>query len=84
MSSIAWKPTISSAACDPRTTAARSVIVLTDAGRETLERARRHHRHGIEQHFARHLDDDDVQALARALEKVSAHARPLRPGRIST
>jgi DNA-binding MarR family transcriptional regulator len=59
-------------------------IVLTDMGRETLERARRHHRHGIEQHFARHLDDEDVQALARALEKVSAHARPLRPGRIST
>ena len=63
----------------------RSVrVVLTDAGRITLERARRHHRHGIEQHFARHLDDDDVQALARALEKVSTHARPLRPGRIST
>jgi DNA-binding MarR family transcriptional regulator len=63
----------------------RSVrVVLTDAGRKTLERARQHHRHGIEQHFARHLDDDDVQALARALEKVSTHARPLRPGRIST
>jgi hypothetical protein len=25
-----------------------------------------------------------VEALARALEKVSAHARPLRPGRIAT
>jgi DNA-binding MarR family transcriptional regulator len=62
----------------------RSVrVVLTDAGRETLERARRHHRHGIEEHFARHLDDADVEALARALEKVSAHARPLRPGRIA-
>ena len=63
----------------------RSVrVVLTDAGRETLERARRHHRHGIEQHFASHLTDTDVKALARVLEKVSAHARPLRPGRIST
>jgi len=63
----------------------RSVrVVLTEAGRVTLERARRHHRHGIEQHFARHLDDADVEALARALEKVSAHARPLRPGRIAT
>jgi DNA-binding MarR family transcriptional regulator len=63
----------------------RSVrVVLTEAGRATLERARRHHRHGIEQHFARHLDDADVEALARALEKVSAHARPLRPGRIAT
>jgi DNA-binding MarR family transcriptional regulator len=59
-------------------------VVLTAAGRKTLERARQHHRHGIEQHFARHLDDDDVRALARALEKVSTHARPLRPGRIST
>jgi DNA-binding MarR family transcriptional regulator len=63
----------------------RSVrVVLTEAGRATLEHARRHHRHGIEQHFARHLDDADVEALARALEKVSAHARPLRPGRIAT
>jgi DNA-binding MarR family transcriptional regulator len=62
----------------------RSVlVVLTEAGRVTLERARQHHRHGIEQHFARHLDDADVEALARALEKVSAHARPLRPGRIA-
>jgi hypothetical protein len=43
-------------------------------------------RHGIEQHFARHLGDADVEALARALEKVSvsAHASPLRPGRIAT
>src|SRR5881409_971136 len=41
----------------------RSVrVVLTDAGRKTLERARRHHRHGIEEHFARHLDDRDVKA----------------------
>jgi DNA-binding MarR family transcriptional regulator len=59
-------------------------VVLTDKGRATLERARRHHRHGIEQHFARHLTDSDVKALARALEKVSAYARPLRPGRISS
>jgi hypothetical protein len=26
--------------------------------------------------------DADVDALASALEKISAHARPLRPGRI--
>ena len=61
----------------------RSVlVVMTDKGRETLEEARRHHRHGIEEHFARHLAGSDVKALIRALEKVSAHARPLRPGRI--
>ena len=58
------------------------LVVLTDTGSETLERARRHHRDGIERHFAQHLSDADVKALTRALEKVSAHARPLRPGRI--
>ena len=60
------------------------LVVLTDEGRETMERARRYHRHGIEQHFSRHLAETDVKALSRALEKVSAHARPLRPGRISS
>ena len=63
----------------------RSVFVLlTDQGRETMQRARRHHRHGIEEHFSRHLADTDIRALTRALEKISSHARPLRPGRIST
>ena len=58
------------------------LVVLTDQGRNTMERARRHHRHGIEQHFSRHLSDTDIKALTRALEKLSTHARPLRPGRI--
>jgi DNA-binding MarR family transcriptional regulator len=58
------------------------LVVLTDAGRQTMEEARRHHRHAIEQHFSRHLTDTDIKALIRALEKVSGHARPLRPGRI--
>jgi len=58
------------------------LVVLTDEGRETMTVARRHHRDGIERHFAGHLTDADVQALTRALEKVSAHVRPLRPGRI--
>ncbi len=58
------------------------LVVLTDQGRDTMERARRHHRHAIEQHFSRHLADTDVKALTRAFEKVSTHARPLRPGRI--
>jgi DNA-binding MarR family transcriptional regulator len=62
----------------------RSILVLlTDQGRRTMEDARRHHRHGIEEHFSRHLADADIKALTRALEKISAHARPLRPGRIS-
>lgn len=58
------------------------LVVLTEQGRELLERARRSHRHSIEQHFASHLSDVDVKALLRALDKVSAHVRPLRPGRV--
>ena len=57
-------------------------VVLTDEGRTAMERARRHHRHSIEQHFSRHLSDTDIKTLTRALEKLSTHARPLRPGRI--
>jgi DNA-binding MarR family transcriptional regulator len=61
----------------------RSVFVLmTEQGRETMERARRLHRQGIEEHFSGHLAESDIKALIRALEKVSTHARPLRPGRI--
>jgi DNA-binding MarR family transcriptional regulator len=61
----------------------RSILVfLTDEGLNTLEQARLHHRHAIEQHFSRHLADADIKALTRAFEKVSTHARPLRPGRI--
>jgi DNA-binding MarR family transcriptional regulator len=59
------------------------LVVLTDDGRAMIDRARRHHRHAIEQHFSEHLSDTDIKALTRALEKLSAHARPLRPGRIS-
>src|SRR5213076_3255628 len=62
----------------------RSILIVpTDKGAKTMENARRHHRDGIERHFASHLTDADVRALTRALEKVSAHTRPLRPGRIS-
>jgi len=57
-------------------------IVLTDNGTHTLERARRHHRDGIQRHFSQHLTNADVKALTHALEKISTHARPLRPGRI--
>ena len=61
----------------------RSILVLlTDTGTETMERARLHHRDGIDRHFSQHLTDADVKALTGALEKLSSHARPLRPGRI--
>jgi DNA-binding MarR family transcriptional regulator len=61
----------------------RSILVLlTEKGDETKERARRYHRDGIARHFADHLSEADIRALIRALQKVSEHARPLRPGRI--
>jgi DNA-binding MarR family transcriptional regulator len=61
----------------------RSILVfMTEGGRSTMEHARRHHRHAIEEHFSSHLTDSDIKALIRAFEKVSVHARPLRPGRI--
>ncbi len=58
------------------------LIVLTDQGTEAMLRARRYHRDGIERHFSRHLTDTEIKTLTHALEKVSTHARPLRPGRI--
>jgi len=58
------------------------LVVLTEHGTQTLQRARRYHRDGIEQHFSQHLSDHEIKALTRALQKVSTHARPLRPGRI--
>jgi DNA-binding MarR family transcriptional regulator len=61
----------------------RSILVLpTDTGTQTMQRARRYHRDGIDRHFSQHLTDADIKALTRALEKLSAHVRPLRPGRI--
>ena len=58
------------------------LVVLTERGNETKERARRYHRDGIARHFSDHLSEADIRALIRALQKVSEHARPLRPGRI--
>jgi DNA-binding MarR family transcriptional regulator len=58
------------------------LVVLTQKGNETKERARRYHRDGIARHFSDHLSEADLRALIRGLTKVSEHARPLRPGRI--
>ena len=58
------------------------LVVLTDKGTETMERARRHHRDGIERHFAQHLTDADVKPSPARSKRSAAHARPLRPGRI--
>jgi DNA-binding MarR family transcriptional regulator len=60
------------------------LVVLTDEGRAKLKQARLYHRHAIERHFSRHLADSDIKALTRSFEKLSAHARPLRPGRVGS
>jgi DNA-binding MarR family transcriptional regulator len=60
------------------------LVVLTDRGTDTMLRARAHHRDGIERHFSRHLTDTDVRALTHALEKLIAHAGPLRRGRVGS
>jgi DNA-binding MarR family transcriptional regulator len=58
------------------------LVVLTKEGSDTMENARRYHRDGIERHFSQHLSEHEIKTLTRALEKISTHARPLRPGRI--
>lgn len=67
-----------------RATTDRRVIEvdLTSEGLETLATARPLHRDGIEKHFARHIDDRDVKALARAFGKVRDEVRPLRAAQI--
>ena len=59
------------------------LVLITDAGMETLHNARRHHRDGIRRHFTDQLTRAELEQLAQMLEKVRAHVRPLRPGRIS-
>jgi len=58
------------------------LVVLTDSGRQKMEEARRGHREALDEHFSCHLTDSDIKALTRAFEKLTDHARPLRPGRI--
>jgi DNA-binding MarR family transcriptional regulator len=56
------------------------LVYITPAGLSTLAAARRFHRDGIRRHFTEHLTDAELKELARMLEKVRAHVRPLRPG----
>jgi DNA-binding MarR family transcriptional regulator len=49
--------------------------VLTDEGRAVLRRAAPVHLRGIQEHFTRHLADDEVQVLVDVLGKVNAAAR---------
>ncbi len=49
--------------------------VITEEGMGILGRAAPVHLRGIQQHFARHLDDEEVRVLAKLLGKVNAAAR---------
>jgi DNA-binding MarR family transcriptional regulator len=55
--------------------------VLTDQGRSALRRAAPVHLRGIHEHFARHLEPEEVQVLATALARVVAAARAAGSGR---
>jgi DNA-binding MarR family transcriptional regulator len=59
------------------------LVSITPEGRSTLQAARRVHRDGIRRHFTEHLSDAELTKLARSLDKVRTHVRPLRPGRVS-
>jgi DNA-binding MarR family transcriptional regulator len=49
--------------------------VLTDQGRSALRRAAPVHLRGIHEHFARHLEPEEIQMLTAALSRVVAAAR---------
>jgi DNA-binding MarR family transcriptional regulator len=59
------------------------LVTMTPKGADTLQDARRYHRDGIRRHFTEHLTETEIAALASSLEKVRAHVRPLRPGRVT-
>jgi DNA-binding MarR family transcriptional regulator len=52
--------------------------VLTEAGYEALRRTWPRYARGIQEHFARHLADDEAALLARVLERVAASSDPPR------
>ena len=58
------------------------LVFITPAGLDTLAHARRFHRDGIRRHFTECLTETELRKLAQTLEKVAAHVRPLRPGRV--
>jgi DNA-binding MarR family transcriptional regulator len=49
--------------------------VLTEKGREALRAAWPIYARGIHEHFARHLDDDEVRVLTAALGRIDRAAR---------
>jgi DNA-binding MarR family transcriptional regulator len=59
------------------------LVFITPEGLQTLQDARRVHRDGIRRHFTEHLTEAELTRLAKTLEKVRGHVRPLRPGRVT-
>jgi DNA-binding MarR family transcriptional regulator len=57
-------------------------VVLTQQGLDMLGTARPLHRDGIENYFARHIDERDVKALGRAFRKIRDEVRPLRAAQL--
>jgi DNA-binding MarR family transcriptional regulator len=52
--------------------------VLTEAGRERLRAAAPTYLAGIEEHYTRHLDDEEIGVLSRALARVLEAEEPPR------
>ena len=53
--------------------------VITDAGREAIERALPVHLQVVEEVFTRHIDDGDAEAVLRVAEKIcDAHGWPAK------
>ena len=50
--------------------------VLTEEGRRLFARAQPIHRRDIQEHYARHLSDADVQALTQIICKVRQAIQP--------
>jgi DNA-binding MarR family transcriptional regulator len=62
----------------------RSIFVRqTAAGRKVMLDSRTRHHEWIDANFVGLLGDADIKGLTRTFEKLSAHARTRRPGRIS-
>lgn len=62
----------------------RSIFVRqTTAGHKVMLDSRTRHHEWIDDNFVGLLGDADIKALTRIFEKLSAHARTRRPGRIS-
>jgi DNA-binding MarR family transcriptional regulator len=55
--------------------------VLTDAGYEALRRTWPLYARGIEEHFARHLSDDEAAVLARVLQRIADAGQASQPAK---